>query len=81
MFPSAWKSLEVIPLLKEGDHEIANNNPPISLLPTVSKICERVALDQLTDYMTHKKCLSEHQSGNRKMHSTETRNLLMPEKI
>ena len=25
MFPSAWKSSEVIPLLKEGD-EIANNN-------------------------------------------------------
>ena len=81
MFPSAWKSSEVIPLLKEGDHEIANNNRPISLLPTVSKICERVALDQLTDYMTHKKCLSEHQSGNRKMHSTETLNLLITEKI
>ena len=81
MFPSAWKSSEVIPLLKEGDHKIANNNRPISLLPTVSKICERVALDQLTDYMTHKKCLSEHQSGNRKMHSTETLNLLITEKI
>ena len=26
VFPAAWKISEVIPLLKDGDHEIANNN-------------------------------------------------------
>lgn len=30
-FPTAWKLSEVIPLLKEGDYEIANNNRSISL--------------------------------------------------
>ena len=79
-FPNAWKSSEVESPLKEGDHEAANNNRPISLLPAASKICERVVLDQLTDYMTRKKCLSEHQSGNRKMQSTETLNLLKTDK-
>jgi hypothetical protein len=34
--PSVWKLSEVIPLLKEGDHEIAKNNRPISLLPAAS---------------------------------------------
>jgi hypothetical protein len=32
VFPSTWKISEVIPLLKEGDHEVANNNRPLSLL-------------------------------------------------
>ena len=53
-------------------------NRPISLLPVA---CERVVLDQLTEYMTQTKCLSERQSGNRKMHSTETLNLLITDKI
>ena len=38
VFPSAWKKSEVVPLLKEGDHEIANNNHPVSLLPVASKV-------------------------------------------
>ena len=51
VFPSAWKKSEVVPLLKEGDHEIANNNHPVSLLPVASKVWERVALNQLATYM------------------------------
>ena len=44
VFPSAWKESVVIPILKEGDHEVANNNRPVSLLPALSKICARVDL-------------------------------------
>ena len=43
---------------KEGDHEVANNNRPISLLPILSKLAERVALGQF-------------ESENRKHNSTE----------
>ena len=39
-FPDDMKLAEVFPLLKDGDHEIASNNHPLSLLNTVSKICE-----------------------------------------
>ena len=81
VFPSAWKISEVIPLLKEGDHEVANNNRPLSLLPAISKICERVALNQLTSYMNEKKCLSKHQSGNKKLHSCETLGVFMTDKV
>jgi hypothetical protein len=50
-FPTVWKRAEVIPILKNGDHEEANNNRPISLLPILSKICERTALNQFMPYL------------------------------
>ena len=81
VFPTAWKISEVIPLPKEGDHKVANNNRPVSLLPAVSKICERVALNQLTSYLKNKNRLTEQQSGNKKSHSTETLNVIMSDKI
>ena len=72
IFPNTWKIAEVTPIPKEGDHELANNNRPISLLPVISKVCERVALHQLTSYLTTNHRLSVHQSGNKTRHSTET---------
>ena len=72
IFPIAWKIAEVIPIHKDGDHEQPNNNRPISLLPVLSKICERIALNQLTSYLTINRRLSAHQSGNKAWHSTET---------
>ena len=81
VFPSAWKESVVIPILKEGDHEVANNNRPVSLLPALSKICERAALNQLTEYTTRQNCLTEHQNGNKKKHSTETLHIFMSDMI
>ena len=45
-----------------------------------SKICERVALNQLMTYMTTKTRLSEHQSGNEKLHSCKTINVMITDK-
>ena len=55
-----------------GDHEQAINNRPISLLPVLSKVCERAAYNQLTSYLLEKERLTQQQSGNKKWHSTET---------
>ncbi|CAB4008338.1 Hypothetical predicted protein, partial [Paramuricea clavata] len=71
-----WKEAEVIPLLKDGNHEEASNNRPLSLLTFLSKICEKVALNQFGSYLMKNKKLSTHQSGNKKHHSCETLNLL-----
>ena len=46
-----------------------------------SKICERAVLNQLMEYMYQKGCLTEHQSGNKKLHSTETLNILVSDMI
>ena len=50
IFPKTWKTAEVIPHLKDGDHEIASNNRPISLLPALSKVVERIVHDQFTTF-------------------------------
>ena len=81
VFPFAWKESVVIPILKEGDHEVANNNRPVSLLPALSKICERAALNQLTECTTRQNSLTEHQNGNKKKHSTETLHIFMSDMI
>ena len=78
VFPSPWKESEIVPILKDGgDPKVANENRPVSLLPALSKTCERVALNRFTEYATRRICLSGHQSGNKKRHSTETLSILM----
>ena len=71
-FPSCWKIAEVTPILKDGDHEIPSNNRAISLLPVLSKVCERASHDQLVFYLSTKQRLSTQQCGNKKWNSTET---------
>ena len=67
------KSLaEVTPILKQGDREKSDNNRPISLLSILSKVCERMALNQFMPYLVSNKRLSINKSGNKKWHSTET---------
>ena len=49
-FARQWKIAEVTPVLKSGDFEDPCNNRPISLLPILSKVPERLADRQLVDY-------------------------------
>ena len=68
-FPSVWKNAEVVPIHKGADHQIANNNRPISLLPVLSKICERAAAyNQFSTYLFLNDRLSSKQSGNKHLH-------------
>ena len=46
-----------------------------------SKICERIVLNQLIDYLVRHKRLSKHQSENKKFHSTETHNIFVTNAI
>ena len=70
VFPKAWKTAEVTPIPKDRNLDEPSCNRPISLLPTLSKVCERLAHKQFVDSVNNK--LSTHQNGNRKLHSTET---------
>ena len=49
LFPRSWKHAKIIAILKSSDRDrdLAENNRPISLSPILSKVCEKVALNQL----------------------------------
>ena len=61
----------VKPLFKSGDKSLFNNYRPSSLLPSLSKIFERVIFDQLLAYFTNNNLLCLNQFGFRPGHSTE----------
>ena len=69
-FPDEWKMAKVVPLYKNGQRNIPGNYRPISVLPAISKIMERILYDQLYDYLTKFELLSDSQFGFRKFHST-----------
>ena len=71
-FPESLKLARVIPLYKKDDASFFNNYRPISLLPAISKVYEKVVHKQLLTYMISNKLLYSHQYGFRPMHSTET---------
>ena len=70
-FPLPWKKAEIVLILKSGDTEEPANTRPISLLPILSKVCERAAHLQLTNFLHSNNVIHHRQSGNRKLHSTE----------
>ena len=70
-FPESWKIAEIIPLLKEGDHEVAANNRPLSMLKVLLKVRKKVTLNQFSGFLNRTDHLSSQKSGNKKYHSTE----------
>ncbi|CAB4032478.1 Hypothetical predicted protein [Paramuricea clavata] len=72
IFPSEWKIARVIPLQKKGSRSVLDNYGPISILPVISKIFEKILYEQLYEYFTTNNLLSEQQFGFRRFHSTST---------
>ena len=50
IFPDCLKMAEVIPIYKKADNLKKENYRPVSMLPCLSKIFERVMADQLITY-------------------------------
>ena len=71
-FARSWKMAEVIPVPKSGDFDEKANTRPISLLPILSKVCERLAHRQFVDFLNRSGKISNFRSSNRESHSTET---------
>ena len=66
------KVAKLKPLYKKGTKTDPKNFRPISLLPIVSKIFEKVIHDQTMEYLTDNNILYKYQSGFCKNHSTDT---------
>uniref|UniRef100_A0A1B6EIY4 Reverse transcriptase domain-containing protein n=2 Tax=Cuerna arida TaxID=1464854 RepID=A0A1B6EIY4_9HEMI len=71
-FPKNLKQAKIYPKYKQGNKDEATNYRPISLLPTVSKIIEKITLSRLLTHLQDNKLLSNNQHGFRKERSTST---------
>ena len=80
-YPSLWKKPIVTPAHKSGDSDEMTNYRPISLLPILSKILEKVVACQLTSFLEQNKLLSPSQHGFRPKLSTETALLTITDRL
>ena len=70
--PTAWKHALVHPIHKSGNPDDPSNFRPISILPVMAKVVEKVVQHELHDYLASNHLLSPSQHGFRPQHSTET---------
>ena len=71
-FPDCLKIASVLPVYKKGDVNDKNNYRPISLLPILSKVFEKLLLGQILHFLEINNILSPHQFGFRKAYSITT---------
>ena len=69
--PSEWKLAVIIPVPKSGTSESLDNFCPISLLPVVAKVFERLVHQQLFSHLQKYNILHPTQSGFRPRHTTQ----------
>ena len=72
LFPEGLKIARIIPVLKSGDKNDIKNYRPISLLPSLSKIIEKIILNKLITFFDKHNILNMHQHGFRPKYSTST---------
>ncbi|CAH2108077.1 unnamed protein product [Euphydryas editha] len=72
VFPDMWRGALVRPIPKIAQPLSFKDLRPISILPCISKIMEKIICRQLTEYIEGCNILPVLQSGFRKHHSTTT---------
>ena len=71
IFLDPCKLAKLKPISKKGSRMGPSNYRPISLLPLISKIFEKIVHDQVIDYLAQYNILYKYQSGFRTKHSTD----------
>ena len=69
-FPTLMKYSKIIPLFKAGEKSDPSNFRPISILPVLSKIFEKIIFNQLLSHFTCNKLLHDKQFGFTKGRNT-----------
>ncbi len=64
VYPKKWKSAHVIPIFKnKGDNKNCDFYRPISLLPCISKIFEKLIFSHIYEFLRKNKIIAPNQSG------------------
>lgn len=69
--PDHIKIAKVIPVYKEGDHDVIGNYRPVSVLTGFSKIFERIVHNRIYNFISKHDIMFKSQYGYRPGHSTE----------
>ena len=72
VYPNDWRVAKLTPLFKKGLKSDPNNYRPISVIPVVSNIFEKIVYNQLYNYLDDNKSLLGCQSRFHSLHSTLT---------
>ena len=80
-FPLDCKIAKFKPLYKKGSKTNPKNYRPVSLLPLVSKVIEKVIHNETDIFLNKNKILYKYQSGFRKSFSTNSCLTLLTDKI
>ena len=70
-FPQSLKIARITPIFKSGDRTSLSNYRPISILPCVSKLLERIMYNRLFKHLLKNTILCTNQFGFQKGHSTD----------
>ena len=71
-FPDLWKLARVTPIFKEGDKTEMSNYRPISVLPVITRLFEKLIANKPYQHMTDNGYFSSEQSGFWCLHSAVT---------
>ena len=81
-FPLCWKRASVTPIYKQkGSSSDPTNYRPISLLPNLSKILEKIVFNKIYEHLSENNLLTEKQSGYRPGHSTHIQLLYLTHQL
>ena len=72
VMPDDLKIAKIVPIYKSKEKNNMNNYRPISILPTIAKIIEKVVCSQFTCFIDNCNMLTSYQHGFRAGRSTET---------
>ena len=70
VFLQKMKTAIAVPIHKNDDTQDCNNYRPISLLPNICKLFEKLIKNRLSKFLEKNKCLFSRQFGFRNKHST-----------
>ena len=70
IFPAEMKHATVVPLYKSDDPMAFNNYRPVSLLPVLPKVFEKLMYTRFLNFLNKYQLLCKYQFGFRKLYST-----------